>query len=158
MIITSLAYDPVTGVLYGNTTSAFSGGSDTLYAIDPTTGLTTLVGAIGFTNVYALGFDQTGALFGVSDATEQLIGVDTSTGAGSAIATLSTFQYYDMASRPEDNVMFLLSSEDEELFTVNTTTGVETSWGRGTDRATLRAWRSCPVLRTSPSRRPSRCS
>lgn len=131
--IVSLAYDPVTNVLYGNTSFAYDGSPDTLYTIDPTTGMATLTGGIGFNDVYALGFDQTGALFGVATdangSTNGLIGIDTSTGAGSSIATLSTYYNFDIASRPEDNMMFLVDSGTESLYTLDTSTGAETLVG-----------------------------
>ena len=121
--ITSIAYDVVTGTLYGNTAVGFGAPADTLYSINPVTGLVTAVGAIGFTDVYALGFDQSGTLFGVADLTNELIAINTGTGAGALIAGLSLGFVYDIASRPEDNAMFLADSGTFSLYTLNTASG-----------------------------------
>jgi sugar lactone lactonase YvrE len=128
--ITSLAFDPVTGVLYGNTTVGFGAPADVLYSIDPTTGAATPIGGgIGFTNVYALGFDQSGALFGIADATDQLISISTGTGAGTLIGGTGLGFAFDMASRPEDNLMFVADSGTNSLYTIDTATGVTTAVG-----------------------------
>jgi hypothetical protein len=123
--ITGLALDPVTHTLYGNTTTAFSGGSNKLYKID-LNGNSTLIGSgIGFENVFALGFDQTGRLFGIANAGDELISISTTTGAGTLISTISAHAAFDIASRPEDNVMFLADSNggSDSLYTINTSTG-----------------------------------
>lgn len=121
--ITSIAYDVVTGTLYGNTAVGFGAPADTLYGINPVTGLVTVIGGIGFTNVYALGFDQGGTLFGVADLTNELISISTGTGAGALIAPLALGFAFDIASRPEDNAMFLADSGTNSLYTLNTATG-----------------------------------
>jgi hypothetical protein len=120
--ITSIAWDPVTHALYGNTTSGF-GGADQLYAINSTTGAATLIGGIGSVNVYALGFSQTGVLLGESDATGELLSISTATGAGTDIGPTGLSSNYDLASRPGDDVVFGLSSSTYGLYTYNTGTG-----------------------------------
>jgi PEP-CTERM motif len=120
--ITSIAWDPVTHTLYGNTTSGFA-GADQLYGINPTTGAATLIGAIGSANVYALGFSQTGVLLGESDATGDLLSISTATGAGTNIGPTGVSSSYDLASRPGDDVVFGLSSATYGLYTYNTGTG-----------------------------------
>lgn len=127
--ITSIAFDAVTGVLYGNTTFFYSGGlPDRLYKIDPVTGQTTLVGTIGYDNVYGLGFDNNGALFGLVPNSNALISIDTNTGVGTAVgaALPSGGSYFDLAARPEDNLMFLTNttfgSPAYSLLTINTGT------------------------------------
>lgn len=127
--ITSLAFDPVTGLLYGNTTVGFGGGPDKLYSIDPVTGNATFVGVIGFDNVFALGFDQAGALFGVSDSTDQLIGISTLTGAGTLIGSTGLGFVFDIASRPEDGVMFAADSGTSSLYRIDLGTGATTLVG-----------------------------
>jgi len=130
--ITSLAFDPITGVLYGNTTVGFGDSADRLYRINPTTGAATLVGAtglIGFSDVFALGFDQTGQLFGVSQTSNDLVSISTATGAGTLIAGVSVFFAFDIASRPGDNTMFLADSGTSSLYTIDTSTGVTTLVG-----------------------------
>ena len=118
--ITSIAWDPVSHTLYGDTTSAFS-GSDLLYTIDTTTGAANFVGALGATNVYGLGFSQGGALFG-TDSLGNLLGVSTSTGAASLIGATGFTNVFDLASRPGDDVMFATPGGNN-LLTLNTATG-----------------------------------
>jgi len=127
--ITSIAFDPVTGVLYGNTTVGFGAGVDELYSIDPTTGVATLIGAIGYGNVYALGFDQSGVLFGISDSTDELIRINTGTGSGTLVGSTGLSLAFDLASRPEDGVMFVADSGTLSLYTIDTTTGLTTAVG-----------------------------
>jgi len=121
--IVSIAYDVVTGTLFGNTSVGFGAAADTLYTINPLTGLVTQIGLINFTDVFALGFDQNGNLFGVADLTNQLISINTGSGAGLAIANLAVGLAFDIASRPEDDVMFLADSGTNSLYTVNTGNG-----------------------------------
>jgi len=125
----SIAFDPVGGKLYGNTSAGFGAPFDALYEINPTTGASTFIGRILFENVYSLGFDQSGKLFGVSDATDDLISIDTSTGNGTFIADLAVGFAFDIASRPEDNKMFLADSGTFSLYTVDTGSGALTLVG-----------------------------
>jgi hypothetical protein len=121
--MTSIAFDVVTGKLYGNTSVGFGAPFDALYEIDPATGNSTFIGRILFDNVFALGFDQNGDLFGVADATNELIKISTTTGNGALVAALSVGLAFDIASRPEDNVMFLADSGTFSLYTVDTSSG-----------------------------------
>jgi len=121
--MTSIAFDPVSGVLYGNTTVGFGAPFDALYKIDPTTGATTFVGRILFDNVFALGFDQTGDLFGVADATDELISISLASGNGTHVANLRAGQVFDIASRPEDDVMFAIDTGTNSLYTLDTSNG-----------------------------------
>lgn len=123
--ITSIAWDPVTQVLYGDTTDSFS-GSDLLYSIDANTGAATFVGDLHATNLFGLGFDRTGALF-ASDAGDGFYSVSTSTGAASLIGH-SGLTTYDLAARPEDNLLFGTPGASE-LSTFNTATGLGTPVG-----------------------------
>jgi hypothetical protein len=128
--ITSIAFDPVTQTLFGNTTAGF-GGADQLYEINPTTGAATLEGAIGSSNVYALGFTQSGTLLGESNATGNLLSINTSTGAGTVIGPTGLAAIYDLASRPEDGVVFGVDSNPGtfSLYTFNISTGAPTLVG-----------------------------
>ena len=123
--ITSLAFNPISGFLYGNTTPSFGDSlrGDDLYQIDAVTGALTFVGNINFDNVFALGFDQLGSLFGISSAGE-LLSIDTTTGAGTSIAAGLGGGLFDIASRPGDNTMFLSTAFLGNLATIDTATGV----------------------------------
>ena len=128
-LITSLAYNPLTGKLYGNTSTGFGDTvrDDDLYEIDPGTGALTYIGPIDFQNVYALAFDQLGVLFGITDG-GALISIDSGTGAGDLIADGLGFGLYDLASRPEDNTMFVTVGFSN-LGTIDTLSGVITPVG-----------------------------
>src|SRR6185295_13722541 len=117
--IVSIAFDPVTRRLYGNTALIFgTTNSDALYSIDPSSGSTTLKGPIGFAAVFALGFDQHGRLFGVSYFTKQLLSIEPATGLGAAMFRLNLNAAFDLASRPEDNALFVSDSTTNSLYTV----------------------------------------
>jgi hypothetical protein len=126
--ITSIAWDPVTHALYGNTTSGF-GGDDQLYRINQTTGAATLIGDLNSVDVYALGFSQTGVLLGESNASGELVSISTTTGAAADIGLTGIGSNYDLASRPGDNVVFGLGAQAFGLFTYNLTTGAATEVG-----------------------------
>ncbi len=119
----SLAFDPVGGKLYGNTSIGFGAAADTLYEINPANGNVTPLGTINFPNVFALAFDQSGKLFGVSNDARQLVSINTTSGAGTLIAALTVVSTFDMASRPSDGAMFLEDSFGAKLYKVDTGNG-----------------------------------
>lgn len=128
--ITSIAFDPVTGVLYGNNTQSFGGGSGALFTIDTMTGVASYIGETGYSNIFALGFDQNGALFGIDDSTDTFLSIDTTTGAGTAIATLNFGYLFDMASDPETGTMYVSQSGGgNTLHEIDTGTGTLTAVG-----------------------------
>lgn len=130
--ITSIAFDPVTGTMFGNTTVGFGGGADKLYTIDMGTGAASFVGQIGFSNVFALGFSQTGRLFGIDAATNRLLDIDTATGVGTSVGSTGLEASFDIASDPITDIMYLVDSERRALFTIDTSTAAVTlvgQWG-----------------------------
>ncbi len=127
--MTSIAFDPVSGKLYGNTAEAFGAPFDALYLIDALTGAASFVGRITFSNVFSLGFDQAGTLYGIADMTKELISIDLSSGNGSLVAAMQVNFAFDIASRPDDDVMFLVDSGTSSLFTLDVTNGVLTGVG-----------------------------
>jgi hypothetical protein len=127
--IASIAFDPVTGRLFGNSAVEFGPHSDILYQIDPATGHTTSIGPIGIASVFALAFDQNGVLFGVSHGTHELITISTATGTATHAVPIGALEAFDIASRPEDNTMFLADSKTGSLYTLNTATGATLAVG-----------------------------
>lgn len=119
----SIAFDSVSGRLFGNTSTGFGAAFDALYEINPLTGATTFIGRILFSNVFALAFDQAGQLFGVSNSSNELISISTSTGNGASVAALGVGFAFDIASRPEDGQMFLADSGTASLYRLDTGTG-----------------------------------
>jgi hypothetical protein len=127
--MTSIAFDPVSGKLYGNTSEGFGAPFEALYLIDPATGAASFVGRITFSNVFALGFTQAGDLYGIADMTKELISIDLSSGNGSLVAGMQVNFAFDIASRPGDDVMFLVDSGTSFLYTLDVTNGVLTGVG-----------------------------
>ncbi len=128
--IVSIAFDVVSGKLYGNSAVGWGAPHEALYEINPANGNCTYIGRITFDNVYALGFDQNGTLFGIADVTDDLISINLSNGNGSKIADLPQLSGYDLASRPSDDVMFLAMDDyPGTLATIDTGTGAITQIG-----------------------------
>jgi len=83
VMIFGLAYDPVAEVLYGAGKPNATVSGHNLYTIDPATGATTFVGALG-TKIESLTFSASLGLIGAFD---HLYSIDTNTGAASQIGT-----------------------------------------------------------------------
>jgi hypothetical protein len=82
-VLGALAFSP-SGALYGVNTE--------LYAVDPTTGVKTLIGPLGSgVQVAGADFDCSGTLYGVElrSGPERLVTINTGTGAATEVATLS---------------------------------------------------------------------
>lgn len=83
----------VVPTLYGASGGGYRsefGGSGWLYTVDTTSGLATLVGEIGF-QITAMDFASDGTLYAataIKQGTSQLIRIDTTTGAGTAVGPL----------------------------------------------------------------------
>jgi hypothetical protein len=128
--IVSLAWNPITQILYGNTAVGFgSTVNDQLYQINPSTGAATLVGTIGFNSVFALGFSNSGILYGISNTSAQLLTINLVSGSGSLVAPVALTSAFDLAFRPEDNVMFVADSGTNALYTMNPGTGTSSLVG-----------------------------
>jgi len=131
--ITSLAFDSTTGRMYGTTSTTYSGEPDRLYAIDHNTAIANPIGTgLGFTNVFALGFNNAGKLYGVSHTSHELIGIDLALGTGTAIGPVAPQSVFDIASRPEDDVTFAVNAFTFELYKMDLTTGGTTLVGAHT--------------------------
>jgi hypothetical protein len=127
--VVSVAFDNVTGKLYGTTAQGFGATGDELYEINPATGAAVLIGALGVNNVYALAFDNTGVLYGVSQARGSLVTISTLTGAAAIVAPVTLTACFDIAARLEDGVMFAADSGTGSLYTMDLTTGATTLVG-----------------------------
>ena len=134
--IVSLAYDPVSGVLYGNTSVPYGGvTADQLFTINTTTGAASPVGLIGSNSVFALAFDTSGVLYGV-DGSGNLITISTLTGAGTTVGNTGLGAVYDIAFDPTNDVLFAADSGTSSLYTLNASTGADTlvgSYGSSTN-------------------------
>jgi hypothetical protein len=128
--IVSLAFNPFTGVLYGNTSVGFGGATqDQLYSIDTSTGVATPIGtSISENAVYALAFGQDSILYGV-DGSNNLDQISTTTGIGIVVAPTGLTSVFDIASRPGDGTMFAASSGTTSIYTLDLGTGTSTLVG-----------------------------
>lgn len=89
--ITGLTYSPDSNTLFGVRILG------ELISINPTTGAGTLIGSTGYNSVDALTYDtSTNTLYGMNNSTDELISIDTATGAASAVGS--------MANAPFNNV------------------------------------------------------
>lgn len=119
MMILEIATD---GTMY-----SASWSSNSLYEMDKTTGVATLIGALGFTGIMDLAFDSTGTLWATNGA---LYTVNTTTGAGTFVTALSGGIGSNMgiAFDSADN---LLATEwgtaSSPFWEIDTTTGVATA-------------------------------
>lgn len=120
-------------ILYGTTGAGRSASS--LYTIDPSDGTATLVGAIGFDEVVSIDFHPiTGVLYGISNdnfrAPNTLITIDTTTGVGTAVVTVTGINQSPDMSFASDGTLYTWSeSSPDNLNTVDLTTGVATEVG-----------------------------
>jgi DNA-binding beta-propeller fold protein YncE len=81
-----MALDPTTGILYASSTSV---GTSSLFTVDVTAGLATLVGPItGSDCNIAIAIDGTGQMYGYDICTDDFWAIDKSTGAGTVIGPI----------------------------------------------------------------------
>lgn len=123
---------PPLSPLYVSTTYGNSDQS-ALWAVDPDSGGGRFVGNIGFERVGALAFGPDNKLYGVGERTGTntgvLLTIDPCTGVGTEIGpTGVSRQMTDMSFRNSDHVLFAYSN-NWNLFTIDTTTGVATLIG-----------------------------
>jgi hypothetical protein len=116
-------------ILYGVSGAGQSASS--LYTIDPTTGAATLIGATGFNEITSIDFNSvTGILWGISNETKELITIDTTTGLGTAVATMSWDRNSPDMSFDSSGVLYTWSeASPDNLNTVNLVTGATTEIG-----------------------------
>jgi len=72
-------------------TSVLNASTDQLFTVNPTTGAGSLVGNIGFAQVFGLAY-ASGTLYGFNDVGNNVIRINTATGAGTSVATYSGFE------------------------------------------------------------------
>lgn len=88
--VTGLAFDNVTGILYGSTSNRSVSGPRSLVAINPSTGAVTVVGsfAVASETMADLTFDVTTAtLYGTGSQDGNLYSINTATGAATAVGS-----------------------------------------------------------------------
>jgi PEP-CTERM motif len=88
--VTGLAFDSVTGVLYGSTSNNSATDKQSLVSIDPNTGFVTFIGAfnVGSNTMADLTFDvATATLYGTGSKDGNLYSINTATGVATAVGS-----------------------------------------------------------------------
>lgn len=131
--IVSIAYDTAAGRVYGTTDASYGGVNGDLYGIDPTTGTAVRIGATGLGSLYGLAFNAAdGQLYGTTggfSGTNRLYRINPLNAVATLIAGLTSTANFDLAFRPGDNVLFMSSSGNAALYTVDPLTGASTLVG-----------------------------
>jgi len=137
--IGDLSFQPSTGVLYGITSNAFSGGG-LLYTINLTTAAATFIGNTGSGVGGGLGFAPDGTLYYINSFVLDVI----SPTDGHVISSVPTDNYYDgLGVRPSDSVIFITPGNSDGVYTINPATGGTTFIGNtGTGNVSDIAFRS----------------
>ena len=119
--VVGLAFDPGSQTLYGS-------ASDRLVTIAPVAGTFYLtpveIGPFGFTDVQGLEFDAaSGMLYGTDCATDQLLAIDPSTGAASAIGPLGFQRVEGLALDSGAAVLYGSDTATAQLVAIDVSTG-----------------------------------
>jgi hypothetical protein len=106
--------------------------SGRLWRIDLNTGVATPIGPTGFIDIESLTFAPNGALYGVDDATDQLVRCDVQTGACSAVGALGRNITDTGLSFSDDGRLWMstdLPGPPYILYRLNPSTGAATAIG-----------------------------
>jgi len=126
--ITGLAYDRQLDILWGA-----ANGNDSLYTINYTTGVATLVGAFNpghDVTLPGLEFDDsTGALYMTSALAGTFYSVNKSTGQATLIGTHGITASTSMGYHINNDVMYAINTSTDSLYTLNRGTGAMTLIG-----------------------------
>ncbi len=133
--ITGMTEDPTDGTVYVTTASG-SPSTSSLYTLDVTTGVATLVGGItNATLIIDVAASATGDLFAVDISSDNLIAIDKTTGAGTAVGALGFNANFGqgMDFDTTTNTLYLAALNGDnfnvEIRTVDTATGASTLIG-----------------------------
>jgi Ca2+-binding RTX toxin-like protein len=135
--VTGLAFDPVTGILYGSTSSQDLNDPGSLIRINPDTGAGTLIADPGTTIIDGcdngtadLTFTTDGTLYGWTECEDELVRINKSTGVGANIGPGTGSFGSGIDADPDDNTLWLTpDGDDGDYGTVDRTTGVYTEQG-----------------------------
>src|SRR5262249_21219312 len=128
--VSALGFDANANMLYG--VDSFTGE---LVRIDPGTGATTAVGPLGLLIVpglaCGLGFDTTtntlfGSIFDVDQNADQLVTIDTATGAVTVVGPIGFQNVSGLAFDPTTNTLFGADEFSGDLISIDKATGAGT--------------------------------
>jgi len=129
-------FQPGTGTLYASSGGNGAINPQSLFTMNPSDGVATLVG--GFSVDASIFIQDIGILYG--NENEQLYTIDPSTGLATAtdgafadgpdfVGDADTASMNALAVDPTTNILYGVSWNDSELFTIDTSTGAATSVG-----------------------------
>jgi len=125
--------------------SVDSDASDHLWAINLNTGVATRIGYTGFADIESLSFSATGVLYGVDDATDQLVTCSVTTGACTAVGSVGVI-FTDTGLSFSDNGSLWMSSDEPgppfNFYRLNPNTGAATLIGAQGQEVTGLAFRN----------------
>jgi hypothetical protein len=131
---TGLAHDPSSGIWYAMSSDIST--TSTLYIIDPTSGVTTMIGSTTDAPVIVgIAIDNSGNMYAHDIALNMIFSIDKTTGAATQIGPtgITAFtSYQDMDFNPATNVLYLASynsTTGSELHIVDVVTGSATLIG-----------------------------
>ena len=129
--VTGLAFNPLTGTLYGSTGNQSPASPGSLITINPSTGAGTLVGPFGLPGqtMADLTFTSNGTLFGWLEPTgDDLYTINLATGAGTLVADsgLNT-SGSGIAANTSNTLFFAGSGSSGALRTIDSVTGQPTT-------------------------------
>jgi hypothetical protein len=135
VMVTSIAYNPITGLLYGAAVDPVSGKAE-LLTINTSTAAATVVGQLGLTppntNATSLAFSTSGVLYSyvkTGNQPESLFTINTTNGAASLIGAsgISSSSGNGMAMNAAGTLYLAGKGATGPLYTLNTTTGQATA-------------------------------
>lgn len=141
LLWSGLAAHPTSGILYASASNCTT--TSRLFTIDTTTGVATAIGDI--TNgacISDIAINANGQIYGLNEATDQLISINPTTGAGTPIGPLGYNAISGQGLDFDDSsgtlyLSALLTGPVSQLRTVNTSTGTTTVIGSLSDGTTL---------------------
>lgn len=126
--IADLAYDSLSGSLFGIAAPAYPRYWSSLVRVDPLTGASTALGLTGFPQTTGLAFDSgLNTLYGADWLTDQLVAIDPVTGIGAVLAPLDPGTAMSLAF--DSNNATLYGTYGWGLHTIDVATGETTYVG-----------------------------
>lgn len=132
--VNGLEYDHVTGKLFATTSSGDANFPDGLIEIDMATGAGTPIGTGAGMLVNNPTVNSAGQLFAWTENSDDLVRLDKTTGLATVVGdSLIDSWEHGLAFAPDGRLFFV--NGDGEVFTLDATTGVGTSFATGAGRA-----------------------
>jgi len=128
--LTGLAFDPITGILYGSTANNSPTAARSLVTVNPLTAQVTLIGPVGGGGTLSdISFNSAGQLFGWSEpSSNDLVSVNLATGAATVVGPsgLNTAGS-GLAFNASDTLYFTGTGDGGFLHTIDPSTGAPTT-------------------------------